>query len=220
MQIETLVVTPFQQNCRVIFAPESGKCAVIDPGGEVERIIALIRRLGAQVESILLTHAHIDHAAGASELESRLREEGQQPLLLAHPAEQAMRSSIESQAAMFGLSGAEYRNVREPDRYLEHGDEYLLGENRAKVLFTPGHAPGHIALFFADTGGAPVLIAGDALFAGSIGRTDLPGGDHETLLRSIREQLYVLPEDTRVLSGHGPETTIGREKQSNPFVRA
>ena len=220
MQIKTLVVTPFQQNCRILFSSTSRAAAIIDPGGEVDRIISELNALNLKPESILLTHAHIDHGAGVAALEERLHEAGFSPKLYAHPNEKDMRASIETQAQMFGLPSGEYRNVREPDVYLDDGGTFKVGEYDSRALFTPGHAPGHISLFFESAGDVPVLIAGDTLFASSIGRTDLPGGDFDTLVRSIREKLYVLPDETIVLSGHGPDTTIGQEKRHNPFVRA
>ncbi|MCB0360422.1 MAG: MBL fold metallo-hydrolase, partial [Bdellovibrionales bacterium] len=176
-----------------------------------------------------LTHAHIDHAGGVSEIIGALGEsQGTRPQLLAHPKEKEMRQSISRQALLYGLSPLEYRDVEEPDRYLEHGDTLEVGGVTGEVLFVPGHSPGHIALYFPSVcvGGGnpaeaemrPVLIAGDTIFAGSIGRTDLPGGDTQTLLSSIKNHLLTLPDQTLVLSGHGPDTTIGRERVSNPFL--
>ncbi len=219
MQIKTLVVTPFQQNCRILFDNQSGSAAVIDPGGDIDQIIAALDELEARTESIVLTHAHIDHAGGVASLESALKSRGLSPKLYAHKLEREMRASIGAQAQMFGLPPSQYQNAREPDVYFDDGDKFELGSVQAKVLFTPGHAPGHVSLYFPDIEGSAVLIAGDTLFAGSIGRTDLPGGDFDTLAKSIRDKLYTLPEDTRVLSGHGPDTTIGEEKHHNPFVR-
>ena len=224
MHITTLVVTPFQQNCRLLIDPESKKLTVVDPGGEVDQIIAEIQASGAEVEQIFTTHAHIDHIGGVSTLEEELEKLGKpKPKLIGHRIEEQMRKSIERQAEMFGVAPGYFRNMREPDVYLEHGESLLVGKFEAKALFTPGHSPGHLSLYFenviSEATGGPTLIAGDALFNGSIGRTDLPGGDHQTLIESIKRELLVLPEDTEVLCGHGPNTTIGKEKTSNPFLQ-
>lgn len=238
MIIKTVAVTPFSQNARLVIDEPSRCASVIDPGGEVELLLRLIAESEVTVESVFLTHAHIDHCGGVAELLSKLP--GAIPLY-AHRGDAELRSTIEAQAQYFGLSPQEYRNAPEPDHYLEHGDAFQIGGASATVLFTPGHAPGHIALFFpweesntphrievlenrrltpvsAFQCSAPILLAGDALFAGSIGRTDLPAGNHQQLLESITTHLLSKPDETLVLSGHGPETTIGRERRSNPFL--
>ena len=225
MQIITVEVTPFQQNARILVdipagsssGPESS-VTIVDPGGDIERLLRPIEQNKFVVSKILLTHAHIDHAGGVANLLIALNQlqPGKAVSLFGHPAEREWRQSIPVQARIFGLSPAEYAPCPEPDVYLNDGDEFTVGNNAGKVLFTPGHSPGHIAVYFAAE---KLVIAGDALFAGSIGRTDLAGGDHELLISSIREKLLTLPDETRVLSGHGPETTIGRERRTNPFLK-
>lgn len=191
---------------------------VVDPGGGIDEILAAVGGADAEVEAVLLTHAHIDHAGGVAELLERFERAGKRPPLMAHAAEREMRATISRQAAFFGLSPDEYRDCPEPDRYLEDGDTIAFGDLTLEVLFTPGHSPGHVALHYTEESQS-VVLAGDTLFNGSIGRTDLPGGDHETLIQSIESKLLVLPEDTLVLPGHGPDTTIGAEKRNNPFLR-
>lgn len=221
MQIHTLVVTPFQQNARIVVDDETGIGAVIDPGGEAERIVSLIQDQGIKIESIILTHCHIDHAGGVAAILDILETLGPRPTLYGHRIEKKMRLAMEQQAMMFGLPGDEYHNCPEPDVFLGDNDTLTIGELKAQVLFTPGHSPGHLAFYFGEVelegDRVKVLLAGDALFQGSIGRTDIPGADHETLIRSIREKIFTLPSDTLVLPGHGPNTTVGIEKSTNPF---
>ena len=211
----------------------------MDPGGEVPRLMSVLGAHDLEVDKIVLTHAHIDHAGGVKRLRERVaKAQGTVPPLCSCGREETfLRSTLSQQASFFGLSPSEYEDVPEPEEVVRDGSTVSLDSVSARVLFTPGHSPGHLAFFFEeidfhvqwlDHSGsiaeeeqrrAPVLIGGDALFSGSIGRTDLPGGDHQTLLKSIREKLYVLPGHTRVLSGHGPDTTIERERTTNPFVR-
>ena len=230
LQIHTLEVTPFAQNARLVHDAETSTVCIVDPGGEIPRIISVLEELDPKSVQVLLTHAHIDHGGGVANcLEALTEKFGQKPPLAAH-SEGMVRGSIAQQAAVFGLPQAEYRNVPEPDLVLDEGDTYTIGGYGGAVYWTPGHAPDHLSIYFekakvelhqngVEHVDAPILIVGDALFAGSIGRTDLPGGSHPTLLQSIKEKLLPLPEDTVVLSGHGPNTTIGREKESNPFLR-
>ena len=239
LQVLTLAITPFQQNCRILFWQDSRHCWVVDPGGEVPRILATLRDRNLVVDRIILTHAHIDHGGGVKNLLAQLAAtQGAQPELVAcGAAEASLRATLSQQAVLFGLSPQEYENVPEPDRIVNDGDFVALEEGNAKVLFTPGHSPGHLAFYFESTqfvtqwlsangiivdeqrGSAPVLLGGDALFAGAVGRTDLPGGNQATLYRSIKEKLYTLPGDTIVMCGHGPDTTIETERTTNPFVR-
>ena len=231
LKIETIVVTPFAQNCRLLLNSQRSAAALVDPGGEVEKISAALSGSGAELRQVLLTHSHIDHAGGVSEV---LKGAGSEVKLYGHRLEKSMRQSISIQSAMFMVQEEKFSNCPEPSTYLEGGEEIdVLGE-RAKCLFTPGHSPGHISFYFdkfsADVeliDGAnslqhskdlPLLIVGDALFSGSIGRTDLPGGNHEQLLQSIKSELLSLPDETVVLSGHGPNTTIGVERVTNPFL--
>lgn len=211
LEIYTLVVTPFQQNCRLLLDTESRALVVVDPGGDIPQILTSIKNLKPSSTDIWLTHAHIDHAGGVRALKGMTGAR-----LFAGEVEQAMRASIEDQAEMYGLSPQEYENCPEPEVYLKEGDEVEVGIFRGKVLFTPGHSPGHLSFFFPTES---MLIAGDTLFDGSVGRTDIPGGDFELLSKSIRNKLYTLPNETLVMSGHGPDTTIGKEKRNNPFVK-
>ncbi len=233
--VRTVLVTPFGQNARVLIEEESRRGVVVDPGGESERILPLLTLRGepVRVDSIFLTHSHIDHAGGVVSLRKLLREtSGNEPPLAAHRLERELRASVRDTARFFGLSPEDYENSPEPERYVDEGDEIAVGSVSGRLLFTPGHSPGHLSVYFPagrvrlETEGMPVeefsgplVLGGDVLFQGSIGRTDLPGGDHETLLRSVREKLFTLPDESRVLCGHGPDTTIGIEKHTNPFFQ-
>jgi hydroxyacylglutathione hydrolase len=229
LQIFTIPVTPFSQNARIFFESDSRQAVVVDPGGDLELIFERLDTLQAFQVRVLLTHAHIDHAGGTATCLRILRDKFGTVELAAHP-DPTLRATIERQAKLFGLPPQEYRNAPEPELPINEGDRFSIGNFSAAVLWVPGHAPDHIALYFEVDQfeldeddqcrelSAPVVLAGDTLFAGSIGRTDLPGGSMPTLLKSIREKLLVLPEQTIVLCGHGPSTTIGEEKQFNPFL--
>ena len=210
-------VTPFQQNCAILWQEPDKRGVVVDPGGEVPRILDAIGRLEVQIERILLTHGHIDHAGGAAELKEALEQAGEgQPSVPIEGPDQRDRFLLEglvAQAGMFGLSGV--RNVL-PDRWLAEGDEVRIGDQPFEVLHCPGHTPGHV-VFVNRT--MRFAIVGDVLFAGSIGRTDFPYGDHAALLRAIEEKLLPLGDDVSFICGHGPGSTIGTERQSNPFLR-
>jgi glyoxylase-like metal-dependent hydrolase (beta-lactamase superfamily II) len=219
---------------------DTGDCVVVDPGGEVERIGRYLEERSLRVKAIFLTHAHIDHAGGIVALMEYLEKSNsvKPPLYSENEFEIEMRGSISRQAAMFGLPEGEYQNAPEPDVVVKDGDLLDVGSFRGRVIHTPGHSPGHLALYFdsltfvrsvspiegqissdvTETGS--VLLAGDTLFAGSIGRCDLPGGDEATLLSSIREKLFILPDETRVMPGHGPDTSIAIEKRENPYLRS
>jgi glyoxylase-like metal-dependent hydrolase (beta-lactamase superfamily II) len=202
-------VTPLQQNCALLWDEESKAAWVFDPGGDVERITGAVAELGLRVERILLTHGHIDHAGGAAELRDALGV----PLEGPDERDGFLLEGLEQQGRLFGIAGA--RNVR-PDRWLLEGDVVTLGEHRFEVLHCPGHTPGHIVFVDRASG---VAIVGDVLFQGSVGRTDFPYGDTEALLRSIRDKLLPLGDEVAFLCGHGPGSTIGAERRSNPFVR-
>ena len=209
LQVAIVPVTAFQQNCALLFDDESKRGAVFDPGGDVERIEAAIAEAGITVEAIYLTHGHLDHAGAADELRRRLGVEVVGP----HEDDRPVLKSIEETAARYGLAGM--RNV-EPDRWLSHGQTVTVAGVEFDVSHAPGHSPGHVVFHAPSLGFAHL---GDVLFAGSVGRTDLPGGDHATLLRSIRDVCLTWPDETQFLCGHGPSSTIGRERQSNPFLQ-
>jgi hydroxyacylglutathione hydrolase len=231
LQIYTIQVTPFVQNARVLFDDQTKSAVIVDPGGDIDQIWSVVEELQPSGLAVLLTHAHIDHAGGVAACMERAKGQFSGGVkLYAHP-EQQLRLSVSRQAKMYGLPESQYRDVPEPDRLLEDGDSFSVGQYTASVMWTPGHAPDHLSLFFDidqtrlyENGStydakSPVLISGDVLFAGSIGRTDLPGGSMPVLLNSIQTKLLSLPEDTLVLSGHGPITTIGQEIRTNPFLQ-
>ena len=223
MRIETISVTLFQQNARIVFDEQSMRGSVIDPGGDVQRIMQRVQQLGVTIESVIATHAHIDHVGGVKRLLRVLQDVGGAagPLVpfYAHAGEREMRASIEMQAAFYGLSPDDFENCPEPDLFLEDGEFIEIAGESAEVLFTPGHSPAHVSLYIAGADQGPILFAGDAIFAGSIGRTDLPGGNPRQLIESIESKILVLPDETVIMSGHGPDTTVGVEKRSNPFLR-
>jgi hydroxyacylglutathione hydrolase len=209
-------VTAFQQNCTVLWDEGSARAVVVDPGGDVDRIVAAIDRAGVSVERIWLTHGHLDHAGGAAELQDALRrhagEPGDVPIEGPDRRDEFLLQGLEAQGRSYGSA---MRNVT-PDRWLREGDEVALGEHRFEVLHCPGHTPGHVV--FVNRAARFVLM-GDVLFQGSIGRTDFPYGDHASLIRAITEKLLPLGDDFSFLCGHGPGSTIGAERRSNPFLR-
>jgi glyoxylase-like metal-dependent hydrolase (beta-lactamase superfamily II) len=206
--VETLVNGPFMENCFIVGDAETREGLLIDPGDEGERIMAALQRLELTPTVIFGTHAHIDHVAAVAQLKESLGV----PFAL-HLDERSGLERMPMQAAVFGLP---QRPVPEVDRELAHGDSVKLGSLEGRVLLTPGHSAGGCCLYFEDQG---VVFAGDTLFAGSIGRTDLPGGSMQTLLTSINEQLLSLPDSVVVYCGHGPATTIGAERRANPFLQ-
>jgi len=208
LRYETIPVTPFQQNCSLIWCDRSLEAAVIDPGGEIERITDAATRRGLRITQILLTHAHIDHAGGAGALSRRLGV----PIVGPHPGDQFWIDALPQQARMFGVAAGE---GFVPSRWLGDGDEVAVGDTTLAVRHTPGHTPGHVVFHDPETKRA---FVGDVLFAGSIGRTDFPGGSHDTLIASITQRLWPFGDDTVFVPGHGPESTFGRERRSNPYV--
>jgi glyoxylase-like metal-dependent hydrolase (beta-lactamase superfamily II) len=205
--IETFPVGPLQCNCTILGDPATGEAIVIDPGDEITRIHTRLTKLGLKLQQILITHAHIDHVGGALKLK-RLTEA---PILL-NENDLPLLQMMEMQAAWLGVEPPE---TASPDASLQDGMRVGLESLPAQVLHTPGHTQGSVCLHFARLN---LLVAGDTLFAGSIGRTDLPGGNSRQIIDSIHSRLLVLPEETRVLPGHGPATTIGEEKQRNPVL--
>ncbi|MEM0898761.1 MAG: MBL fold metallo-hydrolase [Pseudomonadota bacterium] len=203
-------VTGFQQNCTILFDEETKQGVVIDPGGDIDRIQSAIEQQGVDVQAIWLTHGHIDHAAGAMDLKTALDVEIVGP----HRDDIPLLSGLEAQAKMFGIAG-EVKNVT-PDRYLEDGDKVSFAGLEFDVFHCPGHAPGHVIYFNKE---ARFAHLGDVLFNGSIGRTDLPGGDHATLIKSITEKVFPLGDDVSFICGHGPGSRIGDERRTNPFLQ-
>ncbi len=208
--IDEITVTPFQQNCRILSIVGSDDAVVIDPGGEAERILELLEDKGLQAKAIWLTHSHLDHCGGVKALKEETN-----AVLYGHAWEKEHRARVEDIKKMYGITDEDMENCPEPDVFLRGGETLTFGPLTFEVLFTPGHSPGHLCFYERSQG---VLIAGDTLFSGSIGRTDLPGGNHGMLLESIREKILSLPDNTRVLPGHGPETTVGRERRTNLFL--
>jgi glyoxylase-like metal-dependent hydrolase (beta-lactamase superfamily II) len=201
-------VTPFQQNCSLIWCEATGRAALIDPGGDLERLLALVAREGLTLEKILVTHAHIDHAGAVAELAARLS----LPIEGPHPDDQFWIDLLPQQGANYGFPPA---GAFVPDRWLADGDEVTVGAETLTVRHCPGHTPGHVIFFHA---GARVAFVGDVLFRGSIGRTDFPRGDQATLIAAIRQRLWPLGDDVTFVPGHGPTSTFGAERRSNPFV--
>jgi len=198
-------VGPFQANAYLAICEETGRCALVDPGAETARLLACAADEGAEIESILLTHAHVDHIGGVA---AAKRETGVSVYL--HSADSELYHAAPMQARGFGL---QIEEPPEPDRELEDGQILEIGKGRLEVRHTPGHSPGHVCLV-----GDGFALVGDCVFAGSIGRTDLPGGDYTTLMESINERLLTLPDETVLYTGHGPQTTVGTERRTNPFL--
>lgn len=212
MLLETRAIGPFFKNGFVLACPETGEAVVIDPGDEVESLLAVVEAGRLRATHILLTHAHVDHVTGVGRAKAVLGV----PVGL-HPDDLPLYERAPQQAAFFGLRLGALPPI---DFFYQPGEVVPVGRHQIKVHHTPGHCPGGVCLELRRSGEAvPWLFVGDTLFAGSIGRTDLPGGDYPTLIRSIRDVLFPLGDDARVLPGHGPETTIGEERRSNPFLQ-
>jgi hydroxyacylglutathione hydrolase len=205
---EILPVGPLQCNCSVIGDPATHEGMVIDPGDDIEQVLALIKKHQLQVKQIVITHAHIDHVGGAM----KLRAVTGAPILL-NQNDYALLKMLDIQAAWIGVATP---GKVEVDHSISHADTLQAGALNAQILHTPGHTEGSICLYFSTEN---KLIAGDTLFAGSIGRTDLPGGSYEKILNSLHETVLTLPDETIVVPGHGPLTTIGEERESNPFLQ-
>ena len=208
MGYSVVTVTPLQQNCTVLWCDQSRKAAIVDPGGDADRILRVIEREGIVPEKILLTHAHIDHVGATA----RLAERYGCPIEGPHEGDRFLVEGLEQQGMAFGVP---LDGTFTPDRWLAQGDRVTFGAVELEVRHCPGHTPGHVIFF--DAGGR-LALTGDVLFCGSIGRTDFPGGNYEALMRSIREQLLPLGDDVAFISGHGPMSTLGEERRSNPFV--
>lgn len=208
MKCAIVPVTAYQQNCSVLVCEATGKAAVVDPGGDIDRIKAVLEQLGGELDRIFLTHGHMDHCAAADVM----RQEYGVPIIGPHKDDAFWIDKLPQWCDMSGFPRAE---AFVPDRWLEDGDTVTLGEQTFQVRHCPGHTPGHV-IFFHE--GLRLAIVGDVLFQGSIGRTDFPRGDHDTLIRSIQDKLWPLGDDITFIPGHGPTSTFGRERQTNPFV--
>jgi hydroxyacylglutathione hydrolase len=209
MEYRILPVTAFAQNCSLIWCAETRQAAVVDPGGDLEDILAAAARAGLTIAKILLTHGHIDHAGGTAELATRLSV----PIEGPQRGDDYWIRQLPEQSRMFGFPGRVAAFT--PDRWLNDGDTVTFGKVVLEVLHTPGHTPGHVCFFNRPS---KLALVGDVLFAGSIGRTDFPGGDYDTLIRSIRQNLWPLGDDVEFIPGHGPMSTFGEERRNNPFV--
>ncbi|MEW8459587.1 MAG: MBL fold metallo-hydrolase [Candidatus Thiodiazotropha endolucinida] len=208
MHYKIIPVTHFQQNCTLFWCDKTRMAAIIDPGGDTRLIVDQLNALELVPERILLTHGHLDHAGGAGELAGILN----LPIIGPHHEDAFLLDNMQQQAAMFGFGGGA---ACQPDQWLDQGDEITVGDEHLEVHHCPGHTPGHVVFFHRAS---QIAQVGDVLFNGSIGRTDFPRGDYATLIHSIRNRLWPLGDAVRFIPGHGPESTFGEERRSNPFV--
>ena len=208
MKVVVVPVTPFEQNCSLLICESSGKAAVVDPGGDIERILAAVEEAGAEVEKILVTHGHVDHVGATAELARRLN----LPIEGPQQEDKFWIDELPDQARQFGFGQSE---SFEPTRWLEDGDTVQVGDETLQVIHAPGHTPGHVVFYHPRD---RLAVVGDVLFQGSIGRTDFPRGNFQDLMHSIREKLFPLGDDVEFLPGHGPASTFGDERRHNPFV--
>ncbi|VAX06556.1 Hypothetical metal-binding enzyme, YcbL homolog [hydrothermal vent metagenome] len=209
MKVTILPVTPFQQNCCLICCEETNRAAVVDPGGEIDHIIAEAEKIGFEIEKILITHGHIDHAGGAGALAEKLSI----PIEGPQKEDQFWIDGLPEQSVAYGFP--EKSKAFTPDRWLEQGDKVSVGNMELEVLHCPGHTPGHVVFFHPEE---KLAFVGDVLFQGSIGRTDFPRGNHDDLITSIKSQLWPLGDDVQFISGHGAVSSFGEERRTNPFV--
>jgi len=208
MRYQIIPVTAYQQNCTLLVCERSRKAALVDPGGDLELLLAAVAQHDAELESILVTHGHLDHVGGVSALAEKLS----LPIAGPHQDDDFWIQLLPEQCRMFGFPPTK---IFKPDRWLRDGDSVQVGLNTLQVLHCPGHTPGHVVFYDSD---ARLAIVGDVLFKGSIGRTDFPRGDHQALLDSIRLKLWPLGDDVKFIPGHGPMSTFGAERKSNPYV--
>ena len=209
LQYLTVPVTPFQQNCSIVWCDATQEAAIIDAGGDIPVLLAEIKRLGLTLTALWVTHAHIDHAGAVGELADSLA----LPIVGPHTGDQFWIDGLAQQSVMFGFAPARQFT---PTRWLHDGDTVQIGHETLNVRHCPGHTPGHVVFHAPQIKRA---FVGDVLFAGSIGRTDFPQGDHDQLISSITQRLWPMGDDTVFIPGHGPESTFGRERSSNPYVR-
>ncbi len=208
MDVKIYPVTAFEQNCSLIVCPVTRKAALVDPGGDIDVLEALVSESGVSLEKLLITHGHVDHCGQAGILAKRLGV----PIEGPHQDDDFWISQLDSRGATFGMTGTQ---PFVPDRWLNDGDVVTVGEQRLDVVHCPGHTPGHVVFIHAQD---RLAFVGDVLFAGSIGRTDFPRGNHADLIRSIREKLFPLGDDIHFVPGQGPMSTFGEERQTNPYV--
>jgi len=208
LRCEIIPVTPFQQNCSLVWDTQTMRGALVDAGGEIERLMARVQHHGVTLEKLLVTHGHLDHASAVAELAETLK----LPIEGPHEDDQFWIDLIPEQAKQFGFPPA---RTFTPDRWLHQGDTVALGSLSFDVIHCPGHTPGHVVLHHADS---QLAFVGDVLFQGSIGRTDFPRGNRADLVRSIRERLFPLGDEIQFVPGHGPMSTFGKERQFNPYV--
>ncbi|MCL1073278.1 MBL fold metallo-hydrolase [Shewanella dokdonensis] len=208
MKYQIIPVTPFQQNCSLVWCEQTLQAAVIDPGGDLDRILDAVHEHGLSLEKILLTHGHIDHVGGAA----KLAEQQQLPIIGPHEDDKMWLEQLPIQSQKFGFPASV---AFEPSQYLQDGDEVTVGNSVLKVFHCPGHTPGHVVFWSAAD---KLAFVGDVLFRGSIGRTDFPGSSYQALIDSISNKLWPLGNDTRFVPGHGLMSTFAEERQNNPFV--
>jgi hydroxyacylglutathione hydrolase len=208
LHVQIIPVTPFQQNCALIWDAETGKGGIIDPGGDLPQIIAGIAEAGVTVENIFITHGHLDHAGGAAELARSLGV----PIIGPDKRDAPLIAEMPTQGERFGIKMEAFT----PDRWLVEGDKVAIGGHEFEILHCPGHTPGHVVYV---NHAAKFLVAGDVLFRGSVGRTDFPYGDHDALISAITDKLLPLGDDYAFICGHGMGSTIGAERRGNPFLQ-
>ncbi len=208
MNYKIIPVTSFEQNSTLLYCDKTAVAAIVDPGGDIPLIEEAVREAGVSLEKILVTHAHIDHVGAVSEL----AEKYQLPIIGPHRDDQFWIDALPQQSEMFSFPASKSFT---PDRWLEHGDQVSVGETPLEVIHCPGHTPGHV-IFYSPKD--KLAIVGDVLFAGSIGRTDFPQGNHDDLIHAIRERLLPLGDDIKFIPGHGPMSSFGEEKRNNPFI--
>ncbi len=210
MKYHVIPVTPYQQNCSLVWCEKTNKAALIDPGGDIEMLLSAAERENLVLEKLLLTHGHLDHVGGARQIADQLNI----PIIGPHQADAFWLQALPKQAEMFGFAQLDSFM---PDEWLSDGMTVSVGDVKLSVLFCPGHTPGHIVFYSAED---KLAFVGDVLFKGSIGRTDFPQGDYETLISSIKGKLLPLGDDVVFVPGHGPQSSFGAERISNPFLQA
>lgn len=209
-KVFNVVVTPFEQNCRLVVCEKTLKTAVVDPGGDLPKILEFAQEQKLEIEQIWLTHSHFDHCGAVSALKEKTGAR-----FYAHADGSFFRQGVLGACSLYGFNDPDMANCPEPDQFVEGGMSIELGEGKVDVFDTPGHEPGHVCYYAAEDS---FLLTGDVIFAGSIGRTDLPGGDHQVLLQSIKDVVLKLPDQTVIMPGHGPDSTLAEERVNNPFI--